>query len=226
MTTAISGSTSAAMPSTPQPASLTQGPGGAMGKDQFLQLLVAQMKNQDPLNPMDGTQMAAQLAQFSSVEQLTEINQTLQAQSTSQSGLSSLLAENGALGAVGKTVLADASAVDTSRGAPTTVFADVPAGTRSATLHVYDAQGTEVATQDLGAPASGRQSFALSGATTALTGGTFKYVVETTGSSGQATSAPTYVTGRVDGVRFSSAGPVVTIGNVAVPYMAITEITN
>ena len=48
-----------------------------MGKQQFLQLLVAQMKNQDPLNPMDGTQMASQLAQFSTVEQLQNANDTL-----------------------------------------------------------------------------------------------------------------------------------------------------
>ena len=48
-----------------------------MGKDQFLKLLVAQMKNQDPESPMDGTQMAAQLAQFSTVEQLQNANTTL-----------------------------------------------------------------------------------------------------------------------------------------------------
>lgn len=52
-------------------------PGGEMGKDAFLQLLVAQMKNQDPLNPTDGAQMATQLAQFSSVEQLENANSTL-----------------------------------------------------------------------------------------------------------------------------------------------------
>ncbi|GJG86603.1 hypothetical protein tb265_17840 [Gemmatimonadetes bacterium T265] len=57
--------------------STNAGPGGAMGKDQFLQLLVAQMKNQDPESPMDGTQMAAQLAQFSTVEQLQNANDTL-----------------------------------------------------------------------------------------------------------------------------------------------------
>ena len=50
-----------------------------VGADQemFLKLLVAQMKNQDPLNPQDGTQYMTQLAQFSSLEQLTGINQKL-----------------------------------------------------------------------------------------------------------------------------------------------------
>ena len=51
--------------------------GGAMGKDEFVKLLVTQMKNQDPLNPMDGKDLAAQLAQFSSVEQLINANTTL-----------------------------------------------------------------------------------------------------------------------------------------------------
>lgn len=67
-----------AAPTTPKVTTPTDtSPGGAMGKDQFLQLLVAQMKNQDPLNPMDGTQMASQLAQFSTVEQLQSANDTL-----------------------------------------------------------------------------------------------------------------------------------------------------
>ncbi len=58
-------------------ASLANVAGGAMGKNEFLKLLVAQMSNQDPLNPMDGKEMAAQLAQFSSVEQLLNINTKL-----------------------------------------------------------------------------------------------------------------------------------------------------
>lgn len=50
-----------------------------VGADQemFLKLLVAQMKNQDPLNPQDSVQYMSQLAQFSSLEQLTTINQQL-----------------------------------------------------------------------------------------------------------------------------------------------------
>jgi len=58
---------------------ITNAAGGTMGKDQFVQLLITQMKNQDPMNPMDGKDLAAQLAQFSSVEQLININQKLDA---------------------------------------------------------------------------------------------------------------------------------------------------
>jgi flagellar basal-body rod modification protein FlgD len=50
-----------------------------LGKDAFLKLMMTQMQNQDPLSPMDNTQMVAQMAQFTSVEQLTNISEQLSA---------------------------------------------------------------------------------------------------------------------------------------------------
>ena len=52
-------------------------PGGALGKDAFLKLLTEQLKAQDPLNPTDNTQFLAQLAQFSSLEQMTNVAQSV-----------------------------------------------------------------------------------------------------------------------------------------------------
>jgi flagellar basal-body rod modification protein FlgD len=48
--------------------------GGEMGKDEFLRMLVTEMKNQDPLNPVDNKEMIAQLAQFSSLEQMKNVS--------------------------------------------------------------------------------------------------------------------------------------------------------
>ncbi|MGE5507376.1 MAG: flagellar hook capping FlgD N-terminal domain-containing protein [Chitinophagales bacterium] len=73
----------------------------AMGKDEFLQLLMAQMRNQDPMTPMDNTQFVAQMAQFSSLEQMTTLNATLSDLATSQRQ-ASLVAEATAL--LGRTV--------------------------------------------------------------------------------------------------------------------------
>jgi flagellar basal-body rod modification protein FlgD len=57
-------------------------PGGQLGKDDFLKLLVAQMQNQDPSNPTDDTQMASQLAQFSALEQMTNVADSMNALSS------------------------------------------------------------------------------------------------------------------------------------------------
>jgi len=61
----------------PLPSSATQSARAQQTKDMFLKLLVAQMKNQDPMNPASPDQLAAQLAQFSSLEQLVGINEKL-----------------------------------------------------------------------------------------------------------------------------------------------------
>jgi flagellar basal-body rod modification protein FlgD len=80
MAAGITGAASPAAPAAPtgeRASPLPTNTKGEMGKDQFLQLLVAQLKHQDPLSPDDGKEMAAQLAQFSSVEQLVTVNDTL-----------------------------------------------------------------------------------------------------------------------------------------------------
>jgi flagellar basal-body rod modification protein FlgD len=76
-TTAVGSTASTA--TTPEPAKTKQ---QSLGKDAFLQLLVTQMTHQDPTEPKADGEFIAQLAQFSSLEQLTEIQKTLAAMST------------------------------------------------------------------------------------------------------------------------------------------------
>ena len=93
-------------------------PKGQLGKDEFLKMLVAQMQNQDPLSPMDGQQMAAQLAQFSSVEQLVTLNETMSNQAAGQTALLDSLGGSLTLGAIGKTVEVDSSQAIDKNGDP------------------------------------------------------------------------------------------------------------
>jgi flagellar basal-body rod modification protein FlgD len=66
-------------------------PGGELGKNEFLNLLVTQLSNQDPLNPMDSTESIAQLAQFSALEQMQNISTQIQQQRHSSGILDAML---------------------------------------------------------------------------------------------------------------------------------------
>jgi len=69
-------------------------PQKTVGKDEFLKLFVTQLKNQDPLNPMDSAGFTAQLAQFSSLEQLTNLNDGMKSLLLSQNSLQNALSAN------------------------------------------------------------------------------------------------------------------------------------
>ena len=86
-----------------------------LGKDDFLKLLVKQLSNQDPLNPMDNTEFVAQMAQFSSLEQLTNMNAEF-------ARMNNMLTTSGAINTIGKTVDIDMN------GARTTGVVDAVTG--------------------------------------------------------------------------------------------------
>ena len=111
---------------------------GALGKDDFLKLLVAQLKNQDPQSPANADQMAAQLAQFSSVEQLTNISKTLEAQGNSQAALLNEVAAGTAVGNIGRTVTATSDLIELMAAARKRLVVTGSGGPSQ--LNVFDAR--------------------------------------------------------------------------------------
>jgi flagellar basal-body rod modification protein FlgD len=198
--------------------------GGAMGKDQFLKLLIAQMQNQDPLNPMDGMQFASQLAQFSSVEQLQELNASFENQSAAQSAMLSSVNGSVAVSTFGRQVLAVGDQVDVGGDQKPQALFDSPAGGGRAKVHLLNAAGNEVATVDLGYVDEGFQTADLSAATADLPPGAYTYQVGITDQAGAETQAQTYMTGKIDGVRYTSDGPVLTSGGINIPFGSILKI--
>ena len=151
----------------------------ALGKDAFLQLLVTQLKNQNPLEPQDNGAFVAQLAQFSSLEGITTLNDTV-------SGLASNYNSSQALQAsslVGRSVIApgDKAVVDTTKSLSGTVV--VPSSVASATLKITDAAGKTVRTIDLGSQKAGNASFIWDGKNDAgetVPAGTYTFGATTT----------------------------------------------
>jgi len=119
-------------------------------QDQFLTLLVTQMQNQDPLNPMDNAQVTSQLAQLSTVTGIDKLNTTLQAMMGSGQTGQSLQAAN----LIGHGVLAPGSGMTLSDG-KAIVGVDFPGDIDGAAVVIKDASGNQVATLDLGRQKAG-----------------------------------------------------------------------
>jgi flagellar basal-body rod modification protein FlgD len=202
-------------------------PGGAMGKDQFLKLLIAQLQNQDPMNPLQGDQMASQLAQFSSLEQLQQINSNLAAQQAASGSLLGAVQSTSAIGAIGHVVTAIGDQLQVGGAdAPTTVEATLATRAAKTTLHIYDSSGTEVANASLGESPSGMQTFNLGKLTEKLAPGTYTYSIDAVDGDGKAVNVQTYTTARIDGVTTGSTGLVLTSGGITIPYGSVVRISN
>jgi flagellar basal-body rod modification protein FlgD len=215
-TTATSGTATSTSP-TQNPA-----PGGVMGKDQFLKLLIAQLRYQDPMNPMQGDQMATQLAQFSSLEQLQQINANLTGQQTSAGTLLGAVQSTAAINTIGHTVLAIGNQLGVGgTDAATSVEASFATTAVKTTLHIYNSSGTEVATASLGLQKNGQQTISLGKLTSGLPEGTYTYSIDALDGAGKAVEVQTYTTARIDGVTSGQNGLVLTSGGITIPYGSI-----
>lgn len=142
----------------------TKKSGTELDQNQFLQLMIAQMKNQDPSKPMDPSQFMSQLAQFSTVTGIQSMNESISG--LSQSLLSSQVLSGTNL--VGHDVLAQASTGMLSEGGTINGEVDVPAGAKTLKLNVLDSGGQLVRSITL-PPTEGRAAFSWDGKTTAGT---------------------------------------------------------
>jgi flagellar basal-body rod modification protein FlgD len=193
-----------------------------LGKDEFLTLLVTQLRNQDPLNPLEPHEFAAQLAQFTSVEQLAQLNSGVAAQL--QGAQLSLLMNQAAFSAslIGRAVVATGDQVEIPAEGAGRLRVDVGGGGGRATLRLLDATGREIARRDLGQVPPGAQTLELPGD---LPPGVYACRVEVEGADGAAVPVTTYTTGTVDAVEFRDGVIVLRIGRLEVTLDDVIEIT-
>ncbi len=133
--------------------------GDELGKDQFLELLVAQMNNQDPLSPQENGEFIAQLAQFSTVEGIENMNTSMEALLSGYQSSQALQASS----MVGRTVIvpSDQAMVDTANGLEGQ-FA-LPKNSGAVTVKVLDSSGSLVDTINMGSLEAGMHDFTWDG---------------------------------------------------------------
>jgi flagellar basal-body rod modification protein FlgD len=186
-----------------------------MGKEDFLTLLVAQLQNQDPLNPDDPTEFTAQLAQFSSLEQLTNLNKSMEGLTTAQVNSEKL----SALSLIGKDVSYNGSEF-TFDSQPIELGYQLDGAATSVTLSIQDANGKTVHTIQAEASELNAGNHFISWDGTGLDGnpvasGNYKIVLQASAAGeGASVAAAPLLRSEVTGVDLSSGMITTTAGEV------------
>jgi flagellar basal-body rod modification protein FlgD len=212
-------SASTATPSTSDPTGSS-----ALGENSFLQLLTAQLQNQDPLNPTSDSDFVAELAQFSSVQQMTTANTTLQQlvvgqASTNQTADASL---------VGRSVLYNSDQVTLSAGQATPpLYANFGAAAKNVTATITNDQGQVVGTESLGQQAAGQQTLnwkAVDSDGNPLPPGTYTVQLTATDQSGNAVTVSQEARSLVSGISFQNSYPELVVSTGDIQLSDVNEI--
>ena len=193
----------------------------SVGKDAFLKLLVTQLRNQDPTNTLQPHEFAAQLAQFSSVEQLTTLNAGV-ASLAAQSQFNTLMSQTAfSASLVGKDIVAAGDQVQIPTSGPAKIRLDIGLGGGDGEIVLKDATGREVAKRPIGRLTAGMQTVELPAD---LPPGNYHYEVTCKGGNGGKVDVRTFTTGRVDGVHFMNGAITLRIGSMEIPLSDLSEI--
>jgi len=208
---------------------LTGAIGENMGKEDFLNLLVTQLRYQDPMSPEDPKDFVAQLAQFSSLEQQINANQQIE-------DLGKLLktyteSQNMAQGValLGKTVTGSGSQITVSGGQPSEASFQLPSDAQALVVGIFDGSGQQVRILNLGSQSAGTCTIAWDGKDSdgkKVADGIYSYQVAAQNKDGQALKVDNYFTGKVEQVYQDSQGIWVTVDGRQVLLSSITSVEN
>jgi flagellar basal-body rod modification protein FlgD len=202
--------------------------GTTLGGTDFLTLMLAQLQNQDPTNPIDSSTFLTQLSELSEVQGITQLN-------TSFSALSSSLSSSQALQASSllghQALVASSTATLPTNGATITGAVAVPQTSSSVTVNVMNSSGVLVQQVSLGAQSSGLANFTWNGTEadgSQAPAGQYSLSANVDGvASGTAVS--TYVNGTVQSVTMGAGSTGLTLniaGLGSVPFTSVMQISN
>jgi flagellar basal-body rod modification protein FlgD len=202
--------------------------GTTLGGTDFLTLMLAQLKHQDPTSPVDSNTFLSQLAQLSQVQGITALNTSFATMSSSLSSSQALQASS----LLGHHALVNSSTATHAAGATVTGAVNVPQTTSQVVLDISDSSGALVSQINLGARSSGLASFSWDGTTAKgvqAPAGTYTLTAQYAGATKGGTAATTLVNGTVESVSMGAGSTGLTL-NVAgigsVPFSSVQQISN
>lgn len=195
-----------------------------LGKDAFLKLMMAQLKQQDPTNPLKSHEMAAQLAQFSSVEQLTNIRSAIEGLSQKDDHDQFKL-----LGLIGKTVGGDSAQLRRTLGDTAhKIEFHLPASADRAVVRIKNTSGQEIKKYELGHLKAGKNIMTWNGLKnddSEASVGSYRVEVDAS-QNGKPLRAKTQFSGTVDGVTFTKEGPMLLVGGKKLSLKDIQSVSS
>jgi flagellar basal-body rod modification protein FlgD len=202
--------------------------GATLGGTNFLTLMLAQLKNQDPTSPVDSNQFLNQLASLSTVQGITQLN-------TSFGSLSTSLVSSQALQAsslLGHQALVSSKTANLAAHGSVSGAIDVPQTTSQAVVNISDSSGALVRQINLGAQATGLANFSWDGKLqdgSQAAAGQYTLSAQFAGATSGATAASTYVNGVVQSVTMGAGQTGLTLnvsGLGSVPFSGVKQISN
>ncbi|MBM3329494.1 MAG: flagellar hook capping protein [Calditrichaeota bacterium] len=196
-------------------------------KEDFLRLLVAQLRHQDPLNPVEGSNFAAQLAQFSSLEELRNIGGQLDGSIETNMLLARAINNTQATTLIGRTVRAVEDRVTYDGFEATPVRFNLSGAASSVTVEIVTENGQvlrRLTGVNLPEGDGSLEWDGRNGSGNPVPPGTYRVKVSAKPLAGGAVTALPIVIGRVQAVRFEDGNPVLVIDGRSIPFGAVLEV--
>jgi flagellar basal-body rod modification protein FlgD len=223
-TSSTTSTTSTSQSAAKQPTNATGS--NALGKNEFLKILTAQLAHQDPTAPMDSNAFVAQLAQFSALEEQQNTNDTLTQMLALQSATNQTDAVSVAVASVGKYATYNASQMTLSTGGNISVSATLAAPATDVEMEVDDANGKQVRRQPFG-PMAGTNTLTWDGCNDsglAQPPGTYTIKVTATDASGNPVAVTQQSSGLITGVTFQNGVTQLIISGTPVSLSDVNQI--
>lgn len=202
-------------------------PTRTLGKDDFLRLLTVQLQHQDPMSPVENEDFIAQLAQFSSLEQLENINSNLQNGIDLDLILTQVLNNTAAAGLIGKTVIAEGGAVYLDDAGSSDINFDLASATHHVVVRITDESGAVVKTLRQEDLAAGRNRVTWNGEDESgnrRSEGTYHVEIEAYDAQDNQIDVTPLVVGEIAGVRFEGGEARLMVGGLELGIGEIIEI--
>jgi flagellar basal-body rod modification protein FlgD len=193
----------------------------------FLQMLVAQMRSQDPMNPLQAHEYAAQLAQFSSVQELQSINTSMANLFDANLLMTQSINNNMAAALVGKMVRADMNEIEVGSAGNSNLQFQLDGAATDIKLEIRDANGELVRTITVPPHGEGDASATWDGLDengVRVPPGTYNFAVKALDASGNAVAATTFIEGEISAVNYENGSATLIVDGVSVSMGQVISI--